>query len=220
LFAAFDALPKSAARRAKLAEPVALLRSWDCRWSLDSRATSLAVFWGDTLWRQVGSFAQAERMNVPDYIAKRVPPALKIDALAAAVDRLNRDFGDWRTPWGEINRWQRLDDAIAPHFDDKAPSIPVAFTSAQWGSLASFGAKPWPGTKRYYGTSGNSFVAVVEFGPRVRALAVTAGGESGDPRSPHFADQAQRYATGNLRPVYFYPDQLAGHTERRYRPGE
>jgi acyl-homoserine-lactone acylase len=220
LFAAYDALPKGDPLRAKLAAPIALLRSWDGRWSLDSRATSLAVFWGDTLWREVGSFAQAESMNVPDYIAKRVPPAAKIDALAAAVDRLNRDFGDWRTPWSEINRWQRLDDAITPHFDDAAPSIPVAFTSAQWGSLASFGAKPWPGTKRYYGTSGNSFVAVVEFGPRVRALAVTAGGESGDPRSPHFADQAQRYATGNLRAVYFYPDQLAGHIERRYQPGE
>jgi acyl-homoserine-lactone acylase len=145
---------------------------------------------------------------------------LYCEARAACRERLTRDFGDWRTPWGDINRWQRIDDAIAPHFDDAAPSIPVGFASAQWGSLASFGAKPWPGTKRYYGTSGNSFVAVVEFGPRVRALAVTAGGESGDPRSPHFADQAQRYATGNLRPVYFYPDQLAGHIERRYRPGE
>ena len=159
-------------------------------------------------------------MNVPEYIEKRVAPAAKLDALAAAVDRLLSDFGNWRTPWGEINRFQRLDDSIQPHFDDAAPSIPVAFASAQWGSLASFGAKPWPGTKRYYGTSGNSFVAVVEFGPRVRAVAVTAGGESGDPRSKHFADQAQRYATGNLRAVYFYPDELAGHIERRYRPGE
>ncbi len=101
-------------------------------------------------------------------------------------------------------------------FSDAAPSIPVAFPSARWGSLASFGAKAYPGTKRWYGTSGNSFVAVVEFGDRVRARAVTAGGESGDPRASHFNDQAERYATGNLREVYFYPDQLAGHTERTY----
>ncbi|HEX4695266.1 penicillin acylase family protein [Sphingomonas sp.] len=220
LFAAYDALPQNDPRRAKLAQPIALLREWDDRWALDSTATSLAVFWGDTLWREVGSFAQAERMNVPEYIEKRVSPAVKLDALVAAVDRLQRDFGSWRTPWAEINRFQRLDDSIQPHFDDTAPSIPVGFASAQWGSLASFGAKTWPGTKRYYGTSGNSFVAVVEFGSRVRALAVTAGGESGDPTSKHFADEAERYATGNLRTVYFYPDQLVGHTERRYRPGE
>jgi acyl-homoserine-lactone acylase len=58
-----------------------------------------------------------------------------------------------------------------------------------------------------------------EFGPRLRAWAVTAGGVSGHPDSPHFDDQAERYASGNLRPVYFYPDDLEGHIERRYRPG-
>jgi acyl-homoserine-lactone acylase len=105
-------------------------------------------------------------------------------------------------------------------FSDAGASIAVPFTSGLWGSLASFGARPYPGTKRWYGTSGNSFVAVVEFGPRVRAKAISAGGESGDPASPHFNDQAQRYATGDLRDVYFYPQDLAGHVKRRYRPGQ
>ncbi len=105
-------------------------------------------------------------------------------------------------------------------FNDSAPSNPVPFTSARWGSLASFVARPYPGTRRWNGTSGNSFVAVVEFGDSVRARAVTAGGESGHPGSPHFNDQATRYAAGNLREVYFYPNQLKGHTERVYRPGQ
>ncbi len=220
LVAAWTALPAGDPRRPSLAAPIALLRGWDHRWGYESTATSLAVFWGDQLWREVGSFAQAERINVPDYIATRVSADAKLAALGAAVDRLNRDFGSWRTPWKAVNRFQRLDDTIAPHFDDATPSIPVPFTSAQWGSLASFGAKPWPGTKRYYGTSGNSFVAVVEFGPRVKAMAVMAGGQSGDVRSPHFADQIGAYAEGRLRPVYFYPDELTGHVERRYRPGQ
>jgi acyl-homoserine-lactone acylase len=219
LVAAWRALPATDPRRAALADPVALLDRWDHRWAADSVATSLAIFWGDQLWREVGSFAQAERMNVPDYIARRVTPAAKLAALAAAVDRLTRDFGNWRTPWGNINRFQRLDDALRPRFEDAAPSVPVPFTSAQWGSLASFGAKTWPGTKRYYGTSGNSFVAIVAFGPRVQATAVMAGGQSGDPRSPHFADQIDRYAQGQLRKVYFHPDELKGHVERTYRPG-
>jgi len=220
LVKAWDALPADDPRRAKLAEPIASLRGWDRRWGYESTATSLAVFWGDQLWREVGGFAQAERMNVPDYIATRVKASDKLDALTAAADRLKRDFGDWRVPWRQINRFQRLDDAIAPHFDDAGDSTPVSFTSAQWGSLASFGARTWPGTKRYYGTSGNSFVAVVEFGPRVKAMAVMAGGQSGDPASIHFADQIGRYAEGRLRPVYFYPEELKGHVERRYRPGE
>jgi acyl-homoserine-lactone acylase len=219
LVAAYDGLPQAAPERQRLAGPIALLRGWDYRWAADSAATSLAVFWGDSLWADVGAFAKAERVNVPDYIATRVSPAAKLAALSAATARLTRDFGDWRVPWGRINRFQRLDDALQPHFDDTRPSVPVPFTSAQWGSLASFGARPYPDTRNYYGTSGNSFVAVVEFGPTLRAWAVMAGGESGDPASPHFADQVERYAQGRLRPIYFDDASLVGHVSRRYAPG-
>ena len=100
-------------------------------------------------------------------------------------------------------------------FRSAKPSTPIPFASARWGSLASFGARRYPGTKRYYGTSGNSFVAVVEFGPRVSARAVSIGGESSNPASPHFADQVARYAAGDLRQVHFWPDELAGHVVSR-----
>jgi acyl-homoserine-lactone acylase len=136
------------------------------------------------------------------------------------MDRLTADFGTWKVAWGQINRFQRVNDDLLQHFDDAGPSIPVPFVSAQWGSLASFGAKRYPDTKKYYGNTGNSFVAAVEFGERVQARAVTAGGESGDPASTHFNDQAERYASGNFREVYFYPDQLKGHVERTYHPGQ
>ena len=121
---------------------------------------------------------------------------------------------------GWFHRFQRLTGDLVQPFNDAAPSIPVGFTSATWGSLASFGAKPYPGTKKWYGTSGNSFVAVVEFGPQVHAIAVTAGGESGHPANPHFNDEAQRYSTGDLREVYFYRGQLQDHTAREYHPGD
>jgi acyl-homoserine-lactone acylase len=142
-----------------------------------------------------------------------------VEALEAASAKLEEDFGSWRTPWGEINRFQRLTGDIVQPFNDDEPSLPVGFTSASWGSLASFGARAYPGTKRWYGTSGNSFVAVVEFGDSVRARAVTAGGLNSDPSSPHFNDQALRYTTGDLREVYFYPHQLEGRITREYRPG-
>jgi acyl-homoserine-lactone acylase len=150
----------------------------------------------------------------------RLSGPAKLLSLEAAVARLTREWGRWDVPWGEVNRFQRNDARIVQRFDDAKPSLPVPFASARWGSLASFGARAYPDTKRWYGTSGNSFVAIVEFGPRVRAWAVTAGGASGREGSPHFADQANRYAAGDLRPVYFWPDELAGHVVRRYRPGE
>jgi acyl-homoserine-lactone acylase len=178
------------------------------------------VFWGDEIQRRVSQDARGSGMSVDAYIGNQAAPGALLQALSAAVDKLTADFGSWKTPWGDINRFQRLNDDIAPTFKDNGPSIPVAFTSATWGSLASFGARAYPGTKKWYGTSGNSFVAVVEFGDKVRARAVTAGGESGDPTSPHFNDQAQRYAIGDLREVYFYRDQLKGHTASEYHPGD
>ena len=161
--------------------------------------------------------ASADFVYSYDYMVDHTTDAQKLAALAEALDRLTRDFGSWQVPWGEINRFQRNDGAIVQQFDDAKPSTPVPFTSADWGSLAAFEAKRYPGTKRYYGTSGNSFVAVVEFGPKVRAWAITAGGASGDPQSGHFKDEVQRYADGNLRPVYFYPAELRGHIEKVYK---
>jgi len=219
LVEAYDHTADADPLKARLAEQIALLRSWDDRWGVKSEATSLAVFWGEELWNQIIADAKRQGINPYDYMASHTSPEQKLGALAKASDRLAHDFGNWRTPWGEINRFQRLTGDIVQPFDDTKPSLPVGFTSAQWGSLASFGAKAYPGTKRYYGTYGNSFVAVVEFGDRVRARAVTAGGESGHPADKHFNDQAPRYTTGDLREVYFYPDQLKGHTERTYHPG-
>jgi len=216
LLRAYDQAPDSV--KARFVEQVATLRTWDYRWSATSVPTSLAVYWGEQAVRRLAPAARAAGVSPLTYV-DRAAGADLLAALGAASDALTADFGSWKTPWGEINRFQRLHDDIAPHFDDAGPSIPVPFTSASWGSLASFGARAYANTKKWYGTSGNSFVAVVEFGDSLRARAVTAGGESGDPRSPHFNDQAERYASGNLRDVYFYRSQLVGHTEREYHPG-
>jgi acyl-homoserine lactone acylase PvdQ len=206
LIKAWDAKAQGDPLKVKTADQIALLRNWNLRWASDSIPTSLAVFWGEEVRRLV-------RGDV-----ERASGDQLLQGLVAASDRLTADFGSWRTHWGDINRFQRLTGDIVQPFNDAGPSIPVPFTSALWGSLASFGARPYPGTKKWYGTSGNSFVAVVEFGDKVRARAVTAGGESGTPGSKHFNDEAERYASGNLRDVYFYPADVKAHKEREYRP--
>ncbi|HEU0177466.1 MAG TPA: acylase [Blastocatellia bacterium] len=215
LVKAWDQTPASDPLKAKTSEQIALLRKWDLRWSATSIPTSLAVFWGEDIQRKV----RRNGLSAVNYIAGEATAEQLLQSLSAASDKLAADFGTWKTPWGDINRFQRLTDDIVHPFTDAGPSIPVGFTSAIWGSLASFGARPYKGSKKIYGTSGNSFVAVVEFGKTVRAKAVTAGGESGNPSSPHFNDQAKRYSTGDLRDVYFYRPQLKGHTEREYHPG-
>lgn len=224
LVAAYDAAPASALK-SKIADQIALLRKWDLRWGVTSVETTVAIYWAEDLQRSNNRGGRGGarggrsggNASAPDSTVIR---ANMLQSLANASDKLTTDFGSWRTPWGEVNRFQRITDDIVQPFTDAGPSIPVGFSSATWGSLASFATRTPPGMKKRYGQSGNSFVAVVEFGDSVRAVAVTAGGESGDPKSKHFDDQAERYATGNLRNVYFYKSQLKGHTEREYHPGK
>jgi acyl-homoserine lactone acylase PvdQ len=216
LVAAWDKLPREDSSKTALKDQISVLREWDLRWSTESVATSLAILWGTELLREIGP---SPSVPSQENVMAKATPAQLLGALRRASDRLATDFGNWRTAWGEINRFQRLTGDIVQPFNDNAPSIAVGFTSGNWGSLASFGAAPTGTTRKWYGTSGNSFVAVVEFGKKVRAKAVTAGGASGDPKSPHFNDQALRYSRGDLREVYFYPAQLKGHTEKKYIPG-
>ncbi len=174
LVRAWDRTPASDPLKAKTSEQISLLREWDMRWSATSVPTSLAVFWGEDIQRRL----RRTGLSAANYIAGEATAEQLLQSLSAASDKLAADFGTWKTTWGDINRFQRLTDDIVHPFTDAGPSIPVGFTSGIWGSLASFGARPYKGSKKIYGTSGNSFVAVVEFGKTVRAKAVTAGAEN------------------------------------------
>jgi acyl-homoserine-lactone acylase len=220
LFEAYRSLPDASALRARLSEPMVLLQAWDRRWAAESAATTVAICWAEELWRVVGADPKGRGWPLFGQVASSSTPEQRLQALVAATDTLNQDFGDWRIPWGQLNRFQRRTGDIVQRFDDAAVSIPVGFTSGRWGSLAAFEATTYPGTVRRYGTSGNSFVAAVEFGPKVRAKAILVGGQSGVPASPHFSDQAARYAQGALRDIHFYPDDIAEHATATYHPGQ
>jgi acyl-homoserine-lactone acylase len=220
LFEAYQNLPVASALRAPLSEPIALLQAWDRRWAENSVATTVAIYWAEELWRLAGADPKGRTWPLFEQVASSSTSAQRLQALMAATEKLQQDFGHWRTPWGEVNRLQRKTSDIVQRFDDAAPSTAVGFTSGRWGSLAAFEAATDPGTARRYGTSGNSFVAAVEFGPKVTAKAILVGGQSGQPASPHFFDQAARYARGALRDIHFYPADIAKHATRTYHPGE
>jgi acyl-homoserine-lactone acylase len=219
LFKAYDQLAADDPRRDALRDPMALLRAWDRRTAADSSATSLAIFWGQALIDAEGPAAQDSDEPLFEYLVNASDEE-RLAALSSALATLQRDFDGWQIPWGEINRFQRLTDDVRQPFDDDRPSTPVAMASSRWGALASFDWSKPRHTRRLYGSFGNSFVAAVEFGPKVRAKAISAGGESGDPASKHFADQIASYSRGQLRDVLFYRDDVLAHAERQYHPGE
>jgi acyl-homoserine-lactone acylase len=218
LLAAYDALPASDPRKAQLQEPIGILRAWDHRTSVNSVATAIAIFWGQELVDRKGAEARDADEPVYDYLVGKLSDAERVAALSAAVDKLQRDFGRWQLPWGEINRFQRLTDDIVQPFDDSKPSLPVGFASSNWGALASFDSTRPRKTRKIYGSVGNSFIAAVDFGPTIHAKALMSGGESGNPASPHFTDQALMFSQGKFRDVLFTPEEVRAHAERSYHP--
>lgn len=203
-----------------LGEQLALLADWDYRFGVDSVETTLAVYWAQALMDSVNDEAGAAGINIYEYMTANASPAQQLDALREASAELESDWGSWQVPWGEVNRYQRINGDIVQQFNDEEESWPVGFASGRWGALASFGSRKYPGTRRMYGTSGNSFVAAVEFGSPLRAKAITVGGLQNDPALPHFDDQAEMYASGEFRDVLFYRDDIEANLERSYRPGE
>ncbi|MFC2096880.1 acylase [Bacteroidota bacterium] len=221
LVSAYDKVSLTNANvKEKLAEPISELRDWDFRFSLNSIATSIAIFWGPEIMRNTRSAGRIPGSSTFDHIASKGDPEIMTETLLNVINKLEDDFGTWKTPWGEINRYQRNNGDIVQKFDDEAPSLPVYFASSRWGSLASFGARTYPGTKKMYGTSGNSFVAIVEFGEKLKAKSILAGGISGDTDSPHFNDQALMYSKGEFKDVLYYKEDVKKNAERTYNPGK
>jgi acyl-homoserine-lactone acylase len=220
LVRAHAALPDGERKRT-LTRPIATLAAWNMRFGVASIAMTLADAYGIEVMNAAAPIARAAQRNVFTHIGDgHIDGDVLLGALERAIARLERDFGSWQVPWGVINRFQRVSGDIDAGFDDSKPSLPVAIASATWGSLAAYGQTGVRTTKKYYGNRGNSFVAAVEFGPRVRAKSVLAGGVSNNSDSPYFFNQGEPYATGTFKDVNFYRDDVVRHAVRTYRPGQ
>ena len=208
----------------RLFEPVAVLKSWDLKAGESSIATTLVIEWIQKLQRPINMI----RINGKevDYVTRvneyaRTAVTVEITgALLAAVNELTAKFGTWKTAWGIINRYQRLTGALQETYDDNKPSLPVGMAASTYGCIPSYVSTYMNGTQKRYGYNGNSFICAVEFGKKIKAKSLLAGGQSGDPASKHFEDQAEMYTKGKFKDVLFYKEDVLKNAEKTYRPGE
>ncbi|MBO3116956.1 acylase [Winogradskyella sp. DF17] len=206
---------------AKLKDAIELLRAWDFKTNADSKAMTIAHYYGTAINRRANRPRPMSSMEAMTYLGTESPEEERLQIFSEVLDQLTQDFGTWELPWGAVNRYQRLNGDIRQKFDDSKPSVPVGFASGRWGALAAYGVSyRAEGAKKIYGTRGNSFVAVVEFGDKVKAKSILAGGQSGDPKSPHFNDQTQRYINQQFKDVLYYKDDVEANAVKTYHPGE
>jgi len=221
LIKAYDA---NAVAYPKLEEPINLLRGWNYYADENSVPTTLAIEWAQLLNPIIRKIyvEQGEKDQVQNtiYFADTASATTLLQPLLQVVNNLEKQFGQWTIPWGAINRYQRISSDINQQYDDGKPSVAVPFASALWGTLPSYNSRYFLGTKKRYGVSGNSFVCAVEFGKKITAKSLLAGGNSGNPLSPHFNDQLEMYTKGTFKKVLFYKADVLQHVERQYHPGE
>ena len=208
----------------ELIAPISLLKNWDYYAKENSIATTLAIEWADKLdpiiqkvYIDEGELDQVENTVI---FAKNAKPDQLLPQLQLVLNELKAKFGTWEIPWGEINRFQRTSGDIDLVYSDAKESLPIGNGPALWGSLPAYKSSYQTNTKKRYGFNGNSFVCAVEFGPKIKAKSLLAGGNSGDPKSKHFYDQADRYRKGQFKEVLFYKEEVQKNAERTYHPGE
>jgi len=205
----------------KLRKAIQVLEQWDFKTSKESVAMTLAHYYG-TRYFQEGEYPEGlTAMERVQYWGSAALNTEKLRIFEAVIDQLTADFGTWEMPWGEVNRYQRNTGDVRQQFDDGKPSIPIGFASGTWGALAAYGARyTTEGAKKIYGTRGNSFVAAVEFGEKVKAKTILAGGQSGAPTSPHFDDQIGRYANVQWKDAAYYKEDVLKKAKETYVPGK
>jgi len=220
-----DAAKKTSVKSREAKEAIELLKKWNFTVSINSIEMTLAQFYINTYYKSekipiMSLGKRTSRLARFEYMSVGSSPKERLTIFEESLQQLTADFGSWKTPWGEFNRYQRNDGKIIQDFNDNKPSFPVGMASGRWGALASFGTQFGDQTKRQYGTSGNSFVAVVEFGEIVTAKTILAGGQSGDPNSPHFDDQAIPYIKATFKDVAYYKEDVLKRAKKIYKPGK
>jgi acyl-homoserine lactone acylase PvdQ len=220
LIKSYESLSQEDSLKTMLKEPIEVLKSWDLHSGENSVATTLAIEWAPKLLQKIYQMKEGDIVYKTETFAATASSKDLLDPLVTTINELKNKFGKWNMAWGEINRYQRLDDDLAGKYDDAESSIPVGFASSQWGQIPSYSSRSFANTKKRYGINGNSFICVVEFGKTIKARSLLAGGESGDVNSKHFTDQALMYSKGIFKDVLFYKDDILQHAERTYHPGE
>ncbi len=217
----YNSLSQNDSLKQSLAEAIALLQNWNKSAADTSVASTIAIEFGYHFIQKIPPVSNPYNAT---HAVEQLRAAIqhttaeeRLQLLSETLQDLAYRFGTWRIAWGNVNHYQRPANGV---FDDAKPSMGVGFAASTFGSIPSFGSRRYDNTNKRYGMYGNSFIACVEFGKKIKAKSIITGGQSFNPQSPHYLDQAEMYINGNFKDVLFYKEDVMKHVEKSYHPGE
>jgi acyl-homoserine-lactone acylase len=186
---------------------VDLLLGWNGRTDADSRAAVLYRAWMREV-RERDSGVDDGKLERGEALDEGEARAL-LESLRSAADEVTRLHGRIDVAWGEVHRIRRGDRSwpVGGCAEDGLGTL----RSVRYGEPDERGVS--------YATGGQlaAMVIVLEKGA-VRSYSVSPYGQSDDPRSPHYADQAEKlFGPGKLKPTWYAREELLRHVESSHR---
>jgi acyl-homoserine-lactone acylase len=179
-----------------------LLRPWNHRSASDSVAYTYIYFWGTSYTNlygddKFGRFTGYSRRKIN--INSSEEQAMARRAFEDGLNRMEKQFGKTEVPWGEMNIVERggifpiggtgLFDVLHPD-DGPMKEDGKIHDNDGWGHL----------------------MVVVEGNPK-QIWSLLPYGESEDPTSPHYNDQAKLHSQKLTKRFWFSADEILAHTE-------
>ena len=219
-----------------LGAALALLAAWNDRAAVDSAGGALFELWW-TKHLRPALFA----LFVPDPALRALLAPGDVEGMLEAIEKPGRHFGDDPA----AGRDRLLAQTLAAAFADARERLGADPAAWRWGDLhhgyfehpvsgaapgagLDVGPLPMGGSAStvmhaayrpgdFRTTTGASVRFVLDVGAWDNSLCINAPGQSGDPRSPHYADLAPLWARGDYVPFLYSREAVDAAAERRIR---
>jgi acyl-homoserine lactone acylase PvdQ len=185
----------------RLARAMELIRSWDRRSSEESVAFTYIYFWGKSYQElfpgRFGRFVSFARRKID--LDSTQEQKMALQALEEAVDRIRKHYGKAEVAWGEINVVVR------------GGTFPLEGADL-YGVLHPDKGVEQPDGRIHCNDGWGHLLVVMEGQPK-EIWSLLPYGQSEDPASQHFNDQAKLHSQRQAKRFWFTPAEILAHTE-------
>ncbi len=197
LLEAVDAYSDTTALKA-----AAILKAWDKTTDANSHGAVLFASW----WDKVRSNMFAIPWNAKEPVT--TPDGLKdkkqaVELLVKSFGEVQKKYGSSDVTWGDVHRF-RLNGI----------DFPANGGAGDYGIFRTVYFADDKDNKKY-AVAGETFIAITEFGDKVKAMLSLGYGNATQPGSKHIGDQLQMMSEKKLRPALLEKADIQKNLEER-----